>query len=92
MTLQEIVILLVIIVITIVVPLGVSALINRGKRLKCPDCGYVFKAPLMDEKTIGVGWTFPYIGKIECPHCHAFHSRRDYPKVEKIETTTKSNL
>lgn len=78
----EIVIPIVIIVIVIAVPVVAVALLNRGKRLKCPDCGHVFKAPLMDEKVLGIGWTFPYFGRIGCPHCRAAHSRRDYTKVE----------
>ncbi len=79
----EIVIPIAIVVIVIVVPVVVVALLNRGKRLKCPDCGHVFKAPLMDKKMLGVGWTFPYLGSVGCPHCRVTRSRRDYTKVEQ---------
>lgn len=87
--LMEIIIPVVIAIVTLV-PIAVIALLNRGKRLKCPNCANTFKAPLMDEKMLGVGWTFPYMGNVECPHCHAMHSRRGYKTVKK-ETAAKSN-
>ncbi|MDG6909379.1 MAG: hypothetical protein JRN08_03325 [Nitrososphaerota archaeon] len=57
-------------------------LLGRGKMLKCPDCGEVFRAPVMDEKILsGGGWTLPYMGRVGCPKCHERRSRRDYQKV-----------
>jgi hypothetical protein len=85
--LLDIVITVVIIAIVVAVPVGVSVALNRGKRFKCPNCGKVFKAPLFDEKMLGVGWTFPYLGNVECPHCHTTRSRRAYGKVKKSEVT-----
>jgi len=42
----------------------------KAKMLKCPKCGYVFKAPLMDRKKNPVyGWTLPGWGVIKCPKC-----------------------
>jgi uncharacterized C2H2 Zn-finger protein len=57
------------------------ALLTRGKELKCPDCGTVFKAPAMDEKRSGLGWTIPYLGYVKCPKCGERRSRSDYQKV-----------
>jgi len=48
------------------------------KMLKCPKCGFVFKAPLMDKKIFGYGWTFPYLGVIECPNYHYTAPRKDF--------------
>ena len=49
-----------------------------NKMLKCPKCGYEFKAPKMDKKRFGYGWTFPYMGIIECPKCHYKAPRKDF--------------
>jgi uncharacterized C2H2 Zn-finger protein len=69
------------VIVIVVVVWGVLALSARGKKLKCPDCGTVFSAPMMDQKISGVGWTFPYTGRIKCPKCGALRSRRDYQKA-----------
>jgi len=37
------------------------SLFGRGKKLKCPDCGEIFKAPRFDEKSIGFGPAPPYM-------------------------------
>jgi hypothetical protein len=76
----------VIVAIALIVPVAAVALMNRGKRLKCPKCGRTFKAPLMDEKHLGFGYTFPYMGCVTCPQCKTTQSRRDYDKVIKPET------
>jgi DNA-directed RNA polymerase subunit RPC12/RpoP len=78
----EIIIPLIIVAIVILVPV-IVALLNRGKKLKCPDCGHVFKAPFMDEKSFGIGWTFPYVGRIKCSRCGASHSRKTFSKVQQ---------
>jgi len=57
------------------------ALAGRGKRLKCPNCGTVFKAPAMDDKISGLGWTLPYTGRLKCPKCGEIRGRRDYQKA-----------
>jgi uncharacterized C2H2 Zn-finger protein len=68
----------------IVVIIAIGVLLNRGKQLKCPDCDYVFNAPVMEQKITGLGLTFPYMGTIKCPKCNVKRSRRDYNKVEKL--------
>jgi hypothetical protein len=70
---------LLVIIVTIpivaVVALMGSALLSRGKRLKC---GTVFSAPALDEKLSGLGWTFPYMGNVKCPKCAEKRRRKDY--------------
>ena len=61
---------------------AVSMLAVRGRQLRCPDCGTVFKAPMMDDKRSGLGWTFPYTGLIKCPKCGETRGRRDYRTVK----------
>jgi len=68
-------------VIIVVAVVGIVALVGRGTKLKCPDCGTVFSAPLMDNKFSGLGWTLPYTGRVKCPNCGESRSRRDYQKV-----------
>lgn len=79
-----------IVVIVIVVLVVVAALLNRGKQLKCPKCGQVFKSPMMDDKMLGGGWTLPYLGSVKCPHCGAELSRREYGKVAKNNLAAES--
>jgi len=59
----------------------VPALYARGKWLKCPDCGEVFKAPAFDQRSLGVGVSPPYLGTLSCPKCRQTRSRRDYQKA-----------
>lgn len=54
---------------------------GRGAWLKCPECGEIFRAPTMDEKNIGIGWTFSGTGVVRCPKCGTKRPRRDYEKV-----------
>ena len=72
-------------VVALIFAVAVVAVFNRrsGKSLKCPDCGEVFKAPAMDEKLSGLGWTFPYMGRVACPKCGARRSRGDYETVTR---------
>ena len=48
------------------------------KMLKCPKCGYVFKAPLLDRKITGLGWTLPHLGVISCPKCKYTAPRKEF--------------
>jgi uncharacterized C2H2 Zn-finger protein len=48
------------------------------KYLKCPDCSYVFKAPLTDMKRIGIGFSPPGLGVVECPNCKQAKPRKFY--------------
>ena len=57
----------------------------RGQTLKCPNCGEVFKGPLMEERRLGIGWSPPYLGRVVCPACKESRSRRDYQKVRASE-------
>lgn len=74
-------------VIFVIVPIAIVAIVGlvftlavRGKQLKCPDCGTVFSAPAVDNKISGLGWTFPYTGRVKYPKCGQSRSRRDYSK------------
>ncbi|MCL2359636.1 hypothetical protein [Candidatus Bathycorpusculum sp.] len=69
--------------------IGVVALLNRGKQLKCPECAHVFNAPVMEQKLSGLGWTFPYMGTVKCPKCGHSRARRDYNKVEPQTQNTQ---
>ena len=60
------------------IPAGALVFKTTKKMLKCPKCGFVFKAPLMDKKIFGYGWTFPYLGVIECPNYHYTAPRKDF--------------
>jgi uncharacterized C2H2 Zn-finger protein len=79
---------LVLVLIVFVIVIVAVALLNRNKRLKCPKCGQVFKAPLMDDKFV-VGVTFPYMGQVKCPHCGTARLRVEYEKVKKTKNTTE---
>lgn len=35
--------------------------------LVCPKCGEIFKAPLMEKKRTGLGFTLPGLGRVSCP-------------------------
>jgi predicted Zn finger-like uncharacterized protein len=74
-----------------VIAFVVLGLAVRGKMLKCPECGTVFKAPMVDNKRSGLGFTFPYVGVVKCPKCGQSRSRRDYLKpataTEKASAT-----
>jgi predicted RNA-binding Zn-ribbon protein involved in translation (DUF1610 family) len=72
----------------VLVPIAIVAIVGvvftlavRGKQLKCPNCGTVFNAPTVDNKISGLGWTFPYTGRVKCPKCGESRSRRDYLKA-----------
>ena len=67
----------------------VPVLLNRGKWLKCPDCGEVFKAPAMDQRYTGIGLSPPGLGRVKCPKCGELRSRRDYQKAQSPGTGVK---
>lgn len=56
---------------------------NKMKMLKCPKCGYGFKAPKMDRKSIGYGYTLPGLGVIKCPKCGYMAPRKEFEEVRK---------
>ncbi|MDR0797615.1 MAG: hypothetical protein LBE70_02695 [Nitrososphaerota archaeon] len=69
-------------VIIVLITSMVGVLMNRGKQLKCPDCNHVCPPPALDQKYIGLGWSFPYMGAVICPNCGNKRLRRNYNKVE----------
>jgi predicted RNA-binding Zn-ribbon protein involved in translation (DUF1610 family) len=72
----------VLLLVVICVPFVVGGLLNRGKRLKCPDCDFAFIAPVADEKMLGYGVSPPYMGAVRCPNCGNKRWRRNYSRVE----------
>lgn len=88
MDILQVILVPLIVVAVLVVSIVVAALLNRGKQLKCPKCGQVFKSPLMDDKLIA-GWTLPYMGTVKCPRCGAELSRQEYGKVGKTESAAE---
>jgi uncharacterized C2H2 Zn-finger protein len=90
MDIMQIILIPLIVVIVLVVVVVTAALLNRGKQLKCPKCGQVFKSPMMDDKMLGGGWTLPYLGTVKCPHCGVELSRREYGKVAKADGAVES--
>jgi len=62
---------------------AVPLMLTRGEWLKCPDCGEVFKAPAMDRRTVGFGYSPPYLGRVACPKDGKFRRRRRYVRVPR---------
>ncbi len=60
---------------------SVLALRARGKWLRCPDCGEVFKAPASDMKTVGFGPVPAGVGVVACPKCGQTRRRGNYLRV-----------
>jgi predicted RNA-binding Zn-ribbon protein involved in translation (DUF1610 family) len=77
-----------ILVVLVALFLGLALLV-RGKWLKCPDCGEVFKAPMVDQRFSGVGLNPPYLGRVKCPKCGQMRSRRSYPIVPRPTSAAK---
>jgi len=77
------------ILVVLVVLFLVLALLTRGKWLKCPDCGQVFKAPMVDQRRTGIGVNPPYLGRVKCPKCGQMRSRRDYQSVPRPTADAK---
>jgi len=67
----------------------VLPLLARGKWLKCPQCGEVFKAPMVDQRRTGIGVNPPYLGRVKCPKCGQMRSRRDYQSVPRPTADAK---
>lgn len=58
---------------------------GRNRKLKCPECGTVFDAPVTDSNRSGTGWTIPNRGTVRCPKCGKSRPRREYPRVKVKE-------
>ena len=55
------------------------------KFLECPNCGFVFKAPIMDMKFSHLGWTIPGTGVVRCPQCREEKRRKHYKKAQESQ-------
>lgn len=55
------------------------------KYLECPNCSFVFKAPAMDLKFAGLGWTVPGLGVVKCPQCKESKRRKYYKVVQESD-------
>lgn len=60
------------------------------KYLECPNCGFVFKAPIMDIKFTHLGWTIPGTGLVKCPNCKEEKRRKFYKKATESDLTRNS--
>ncbi len=61
--------------------------VSMAKYLECPDCGFVFKAPIADIKLTHLGFTFPGLGLVRCPECKEEKRRREYRIVQESDST-----
>lgn len=56
------------------------------KFIKCPDCGYVFKRPLVDQKKrVTIGFSPPGLGVLICPNCKVEKRRKYFEVVPESE-------
>ena len=62
-------------------------LAGRAKMLRCPECGNIFAAPALDNKSSGSGSTLPYLGKVKCPKCGQSRGRRGFKTVKVKQPT-----
>ena len=61
-----------------------------AKYLECPDCGFIFKAPVADIKFTHIGFTFPGLGLVRCPECKGEKRRKYYRKVQESDPSNNS--
>ncbi len=64
-------------------------MIRMAKFLKCPNCSFVFRAPMMDKKILGFGFSPPGWGVVECPNCKQDKARQFYIVVLEEEFKTQ---
>lgn len=57
------------------------------KYFKCPKCNNGFKAPAVDQKFTGLGYTIPGLGVIVCPECHYRDRRKRFIQITEGEVT-----
>jgi uncharacterized C2H2 Zn-finger protein len=60
-------------------------MISMVKFLECPNCGFVFKAPVMDLKFTHLGWTIPGAGVVRCPQCKEEKRRKHYKLAQETD-------
>lgn len=60
-------------------------MISLAKYLECPNCGFVFKAPVMDMKFSHLGWTVPGLGLVRCPECKEEKRRKFYKQASESD-------
>lgn len=57
-----------------------------ARMVKCPECGEVFKEPLIKEKRHGIGINFPGLpGAITCPKCKCKANDSDFPDADNVQ-------
>jgi uncharacterized protein (DUF2225 family) len=56
------------IVVIFLVVLLLSIFWGKGQPIKCPECGFKFKRPLV-QKTVGAGPAPRWLGSYTCPQC-----------------------
>ncbi len=61
------------------------------KFLKCPKCGQGFKAPKMDLKFTGLGYSIPGLGVIKCPDCDYRDRRKRFIEISEEEMIQAQN-
>lgn len=61
-----------------------------AKFLECPNCSFVFKAPAMDLKFNGLGWTVPGLGVVKCPECKQQKRRKYFKQVQESDLSRNS--
>lgn len=62
------------------------------KYLECPDCGFVFKAPLMDIKFTHLGYNLPGLGLVKCPECKVEKRRKHYKQATEADLAKNTTL
>lgn len=60
------------------------------KFIKCPECGHVFKRPVVDRKFTGLGFSPPGMGVLRCPECKFEKRRKYFPIVGEGDTPPPS--
>jgi ssDNA-binding Zn-finger/Zn-ribbon topoisomerase 1 len=61
-----------------------------ARMVKCPECGEVFKEPLIKEKRHGIGINFPGMpGAITCPKCKYKSDSSVFPNADSVPPAPK---
>ena len=60
-----------------------------ARMVKCPECGEVFKEPLIKGKRIGFNFIPGLPGIIMCPKCKYKSDSSDFPTADSAPTATK---
>lgn len=62
-----------------------------ARMVECPECGEVFKEPLIKGKRIGIGFNFiPGLpGIITCPKCKFKSDNSNFPTADSVPPGAK---